>query len=195
LIVGLTGGIGSGKSTVAAMLAQHGAVIIDTDAIAREVVQPPSPVLEAIGACFGPDVMNADGTLNRTALGRLVFRDDAQRQKLNALTHPAILKRVLALVGQQPANAVVVVVVPLLYESNFEKNCQVVVAVVAAPESRRRRLTARDRLSPAEIEARMRTQLSDADYEKRSAIILRNDGDVAQLRDAVATLWRRLAPI
>ena len=194
MIVGLTGGIGSGKSTVAAMLAQHGAVIIDTDAIAREVVQPPSPVLETIRAHFGPGVMNADGTLNRTALGRLVFRDDAQRQKLNELTHPAILKRVLALVGQQPANAVVVVVVPLLYESNFEKNCQLVVAVVAAPESRRRRLTARDRLSPAEIEARMRTQLSDADYEQRSAIILRNDGDVAQLRDAVAALWRRLAP-
>lgn len=192
MIVGLTGGIGSGKSTVAGMLAKRGAVVIDTDALAREVVQPPSPVLDAIRQHFGDGVIAPDGTLDRAALGRIVFYDEAKRRRLNELTHPAILKRVLALVGQQPANAVVVVVVPLLYESNFAENCQTVVAVVASPEIRRRRLMARDGLAPADIDARMRAQMDDADYCQKSALVLHNDGDVRQLEADVDSLWSRL---
>jgi len=192
LIIGLTGGIGAGKSTVARMLAERGAVIIDTDAIAREVVQAPSRVLDTIREEFGDSVIRPDGTLDRAALGRIVFHDETKRKKLNALTHPAILKRVLSLIGQQPADAIVVVVVPLLFESNFEKNCQAVIAVIASPAVRRSRLMARDDLSASEIEARMRSQIDEKEYEKRGARLLRNDGSTADLQSAVAELWNRL---
>lgn len=192
MIIGLTGGIGAGKSTIARMLAERGAVIIDTDAIAREVVQAPSRVLDTIRKEFGDSIIRPDGTLNRAALGRIVFHDETKRQKLNALTHPAILKRVLSLIGQQPADAIVVVVVPLLFESNFEKNCQAVIAVIASPAVRRSRLTARDDLSLSEIEARMRSQIDEKEYKKRGARLVRNDGSEAELQSAVDELWNRL---
>lgn len=174
------------------MLAEHGAVIIDTDVLARDVVQPPSPILDSIRREFGDAVIRPDGSLDRPALGRIVFRDVAKRQKLNQLTHPAILKRVLSIIGQQSADAVVVVVVPLLFESNFESNCDAVLAVVASPDVRRARLMARDDLSAAEIDARIGAQMSDADYEQRSAMVLHNNGDVPELQRLVDKLWTQL---
>ncbi|MDQ6780084.1 MAG: dephospho-CoA kinase [Candidatus Eremiobacteraeota bacterium] len=191
MIIGLTGAIGSGKTTVADMLAQHGAVVIDSDAIARDVVRPPSPVLDAIRREFGDAFVSADGTLDRRALGRAVFADRAKRAKLNDLTHPAILKRVLELLAQQPASAIVVVVVPLLFESHFDQSCEAVVAVVASRSVRSARLRARG-LPQAEIEARIAAQMSDEEYAQRSAIVLRNDGDLQALRGAVDALWGRL---
>lgn len=191
MIIGLTGAIGSGKSTVADMLAQHGAVIIDSDAIAREVVRPPSPVLDAIRREFGDAVAGARGSLDRRALGRIIFADPAKRAKLNELTHPAILKRVLERIAQQPASAIVVVVVPLLFESHFDQNCQAVVAVVAQPAVRSARLRARG-LPQAEVDAQIAAQMSDEEYARRSTIVLRNEGDLQTLRAAVDALWDRL---
>ena len=191
MIIGLTGAIGSGKTTVADMLAQHGAVVIDSDAIAREVVQPPSPVLDGIRREFGDTVVSPDGTLDRRALGRIVFADAAKRATLNALTHPAILKRVLELVAQQPPSAIVVVVVPLLFESHFDQSCHTVVAMVASAPVREARLRARG-LPQAEIDARIAAQMSDEEYAQRSTIMLRNDGDLQSLRVAVDALWGRL---
>ena len=192
MIVGLTGPIGAGKSTVAELLQRHGAIIIDTDQLARDVVAPPSAVLDALAREFGPGIVRADGTLDRAALAAIAFADPAKRAKLNALTHPAILKRVLALIAQQSPSAVVVVVVPLLFESRFQDNCNAVIAVVAPAALRRMRLQTRDGLSIADIDARMQAQLADEDYAREATLVIRNDADREELERQVDAAWRRL---
>jgi dephospho-CoA kinase len=192
LIVGLTGGIGSGKTTVAALFAQKGAVVIDTDIIARDVVAAPGPLLDAVRHAFGDAVIGPDGRLDRPALARLIFSDEAKRNKLNELMHPAILKRVLSAIGAAPPGAVVVVVVPLLFEARFEGNCDHVVAVVASPELRRQRIAERDGLTGTEIEARMRAQLPESEYEKRADILVRNDGNLTSLGREVDAAWKKI---
>jgi dephospho-CoA kinase len=189
MIVGLTGGIGSGKSVVADMFARKGAVVIDTDAIAREVVEPPSAVLDAIRKEFGVDALDPTGSLDRDALAKIVFTDEAKRRRLNELTHPEILKRVLARIGRYPPSAVVVVVVPLLFESGFDRNCQTVVAVVAPEELRMRRVMARDGSSRPDVLARMQSQLPEAEYEKRANLVVRNDRGEAALGREVDAAW------
>jgi dephospho-CoA kinase len=193
MIIGLTGGIGSGKTTVAALLAKKGAFVIDTDVIAREVVEPNSPALEAIQREFGDHVIRADGTLDRAALARLIFGDETKRIKLNELTHPEILKRVLALMGTQPPEALVVAVVPLLFESGFDRSCDHTVAVVAPPDVRRARLQERDGISGTEVEARMKAQLPDGEYERRAEHVIRNEGNLTALGREVDRLWEALA--
>ncbi len=193
MIVGLTGGIGSGKSAVAGMFQERGAVIVDTDAIAREVVKAPSPVLDRIRAEFGDAVIDATGGLDRDAMANIVFADEAKRRRLNELTHPEILKRVLARIGQYAPATMVVVVVPLLFESGFDRNCQKVVAVVAPQDVRLRRVMDRDGASEADVRARMRAQLPDGDYERRADLVIRNAGDEAELRNHVDAAWEALA--
>lgn len=193
MIIGLTGGIGSGKTTVAELFARRGASVIDTDVIAREAVEPPSPVLDSIRREFGDGVFAPDGTLDRLALARTIFADEAQRAKLNGLTHPEILKRVLDRISAAPPDAIVVVVVPLLFESHFERNCNQVVAVVAPADLRRQRLQERDGLSATEIEARMRAQLPDAEYERQADVVIRNDGNLTALGREVERAWEKLA--
>ena len=192
MIIGLTGGIGSGKTTVAALFAQKGAFVIDTDVIARDVVQSDSPVLEAIRREFGDEIIRSDGELDRTALARIIFGDEAKRTRLNQLTHPEILKRVLAIIGAQPSDAIIVVVVPLLFESGFDRSCDRSVAVVASPDLRRHRLQERDGLSVSEVEARMLAQLPDAEYEKRADIIIRNEDNLTALGREVDRAWQTI---
>src|SRR5260370_4858342 len=189
MVIGLTGGIGSGKSRIAAAFARHGAVIIDTDAIAREVVEPPSAVLDAIRYEFGSGVMTPQGRLDREALARIVFADPRQRDLLNQLTHPAIRERALERMRAQPPDATVVVVVPLLFESGFDRFCDTVVAVVADPEVRRERVAERDKATPASVDARMSPQLADDDYLRRAQHVIRNDGDLAYLERQVDAIW------
>lgn len=192
MIIGLTGGIGAGKSTVAALLEQKGAFVVDTDLIARDVVAPQSPALEAIRREFGDGVIRPDGTLDRAALGRIIFGDEAKRNKLNELTHPEILKRVLAIVGAQPADTIIVAVVPLLFESGFDRSCNQTVAVVASPEIRRARLQERDGTTGSEIEARMKAQLPDAEFERRAGVVIRNEGNLTALGREVDRAWDTL---
>jgi len=175
MIIGLTGGIGAGKTTAAALMGKKGAFVIDMDVIAREVVLPDSPALEAIRREFGDEVILADGSLDRATLARIIFGDEAKRIKLNQLTHPEILKRTLAIMGTQPPNAIIVAVVPLLFESGFDRSCDKTVAVVASPELRRARLQERDGITGSEVEARMRAQLPDAEYERRAGVVIRNE--------------------
>lgn len=191
-IIGLTGGIGSGKTTVAALFAKLGAFVIDTDLIARETVAQPGPLLDAIRAEFGDALVRPDGTLDRESLARIIFNDEAKRLRLNQLMHPEILKRVLGIIGRQPPTAVIVVVVPLLYEARFESNCDLVVAVVAPPDIRRQRIAERDGLSGGEIEARMRAQLPEGDYERRADIVVRNDGNLTALGREVERTWAQI---
>jgi dephospho-CoA kinase len=192
MIVGLTGGIGSGKTAVAGMLSDRGAVIVDTDVIAREIVEPPSPTLDRIRQEFGQDVLTTDGRLDRGSIAKIVFADEAKRRRLNEITHPEILKRVLATIGRYPPSTIVVVVAPLLFESGFERNCQKVVAVTAPEAIRLRRVMDRDGSTLADVRERMRAQLADDEYERRADLIVRNDAGADALTREVDAAWRAL---
>ena len=189
--VGLTGGLGSGKSTVAALLGEHGAVIIDADVVAREVVRAGTPGFAAVVARFGPDVVGRDGELDRAALARIVFADGAALDELNAILHPLVGSRSAELAAAVPPGAVVVHDIPLLAENGLADRFDTVVVVEADREIRLARLAERG-LTRAEAEARMAAQATD---EKRRAIadeIVRNDGDLDSLARQVDRLWDRL---
>jgi len=190
--VGLTGGLGSGKSTVAALFGEHGAVIIDADVVAREVVRAGTPGFAAVVARFGPGVVGPDGELDRAALARIVFADGAALDELNAIVHPLVGSRSAELAAAVPPGAVVVHDIPLLAENGLADRFDTVVVVEADREIRLARLAERG-LTRAEAEARMAAQATD---EKRRAIadeIVRNDGDLDSLARQVDRLWDRLS--
>lgn len=191
MTVGLTGGVGSGKSTVAALLAGHGAVLIDADAIAREVVRAGTSGFDAVVSRFGPAVVGADGELDRAAVAGIVFADPAARADLNAIVHPLVRQRSAELMAAVSAADVVVYDVPLLVEGDLAGGFDVVVVVEADVDTRLRRL-ARRGLTDADARARMAAQASD---EQRRAVaheVINNDGTRAELRAEVDELWRRL---
>ena len=190
--VGLTGGLGSGKSTVAALLGEHGAVIIDADVVAREVVRAGTPGFAAVVARFGPGVVGPDGELDRAALARIVFADGAALDELNAIVHPLVGSRSAELAAAVPPGAVVVHDIPLLAENGLADRFDTVVVVEADREIRLARLAERG-LTRAEAEARMAAQATD---EKRRAIadeIVRNDDDLDSLARQIDRLWDRLS--
>lgn len=195
LRVGLTGGIGSGKSTVARSLADLGAVVVDADAVAREVVQPGMPALSAIRVRFGDAVFGADGTLDRPALGRVVFSDPAALADLEAITHPAIWGRTAELMDAVPADAVVVHDMPLIVEKSMGADYHLVVVVGVAEEERLARLV-RDRgMDPADARARIDAQAGDDARRVAADVWLDNNGTPEQLDAEVRRLWtERLAP-
>jgi dephospho-CoA kinase len=193
--VGLTGGIGAGKTAVARLLAGHGAVVIDADAVAREVVAPGSPGLARVVAEFGPGVLGPDGGLNRAAMAAVVFADPAARQRLNGIVHPLIAACTAELVAAAPPNAVVVHDVPLLAENNLAKGYDLVVVVEAPEEARIRRLRESRGMSEPDARARMSAQASDAQRRAVADVVIENDGDLAELAAAVDRVWReRIAP-
>jgi dephospho-CoA kinase len=173
--VGLTGGLGSGKSTVAAMLAEHGAVIIDADAIAFEVVRAGTPGFDAVVARFGPDVVGADGELARARLAEIVFADDAARDALNEIVHPLVAERSAQLMGGVADDAIVVYDVPLLAENDLADGFDVVVIVEAGLATRLRRLAARGLPEPM-ARARIAVQASDEQRRAIADVVLHNDG-------------------
>lgn len=190
--IGLTGGIASGKSTVAARLAERGAVIIDADQLAREVVAPGTAGLRAVVARFGEQILTAEGQLDRPALGRIVFGDASARAELEAIIHPAVRSRAAALAAAAPPDAVVVQVIPLLVETGQGEAFDQVWVVDAAPELQRRRVQQRDGLSAAEATARLAAQASRAERLAAADVVLTNDGSPDQLRDAVDRAWESL---
>jgi dephospho-CoA kinase len=190
--VGLTGGLGSGKSTVAALFGEHGAVIIDADVVAREVVRAGTPGFAAVVARFGPGVVGPDGELDRAALARIVFADGAALDELNAIVHPLVGSRSAELAAAVPPGAVVVHDIPLLAENGLADRFDTVVVVEADREIRLARLAERG-LTRAEAEARMAAQATD---EQRRAIadeIVRNDDDLDSLARQIDRLWDRLS--
>ncbi|MCI4061692.1 dephospho-CoA kinase [Micromonospora sp. R77] len=195
LMVGLTGGIGSGKSAVSARLAALGAVVIDADRIAREVVAPGSEGLAEIVAAFSTRVLDADGALDRAALGAVVFGDESARRRLEAITHPRVRARTAELAAAAPADAVVVNDVPLLVEVGLAPTYHLVVVVQTAVTTRLARLT-RDRgMDRAEAERRIAAQADDARRQAAADVLLPNDGTLAELHAAVDELWHhRLVP-
>ena len=194
LRVGLTGGIGSGKSTVARRLVALGAVLVDSDVLAREVVAPGTDGLAEIAAAFGDGVLDASGALDRPALAAVVFDDPAARQRLNAIVHPRVRERSAELIAAAPADAVVVQDVPLLVESGMAPFLPLVVVVHADAEERVRRLVLRGS-SSADARARIAAQASDEARRAAADVWLDNSGDERDLAAAVDALWeRRLVP-
>lgn len=193
LLVALTGGIGSGKSTVARMLAERGAVVLDADAVAREVVEPGSLALERIVERFGPGVLDPSGRLDRPALGRIVFGDDAARRDLEAITHPAIGEEMARRMAEAPPDAVVVFEIPLLVESGraAERGYDAVVVVEAPGDVRLERLEGRG-LANDDARARMAAQADDAERRGIATHVVDNSGDEEALARRVDELWSDL---
>ncbi|MEB3330274.1 MAG: dephospho-CoA kinase [Candidatus Sericytochromatia bacterium] len=196
-IIGLTGGIACGKSAATEMLAELGAAIIDTDVLAREVVAPGSEGLAAVVAAFGPSVLQADGALDRVRLGAQVFSDAEAREVLNGITHPRIRALIAAKLGalraSQPPPAAVVLVVPLLFERGLDRLVEEA-WVVDVPEAiQRERLARRSGLGPADVEARIASQLPREARLARATRVLDNSGSLAQLRAEVARVWAEAA--
>jgi dephospho-CoA kinase len=191
--VGLTGGIGSGKSEVARLLAGHGAVVIDADVLAREAVAPGSTGLARVVAEFGPDVLGADGSLDRSTLAQVVFADPERLARLNAIIHPYVRRRSAEIMAAAPADAVVVEDVPLLVENNLQGRYDVVVVVDASPETQVGRLTRARGMSASDAQARMSTQATREQRAEVADVIIDNDGDLGALETQTDALWERLS--
>ena len=189
MLVGLTGGIGSGKSLVAELLAAHGATIIDADVLAREVVAAGTPGLAAVSERFGESVQREDGSLDRGALGRIVFGDPVARRDLEAIIHPAVRARAAALSAAAPRGAVVVQVIPLLVETGQQDNFDQVVVVEVDPEVQLSRIMLRDGLDEAEAQARVRAQVTREARRAAADVVLHNNGTTEDLAAAVDRLW------
>jgi len=192
LRVGLTGGIGSGKSVVSAMLAGHGAEVIDYDQLAREVVEPGSPALAEIARRFGNDILTADAALNRPALGAIVFNDPESLRTLEAITHPAI--RALAARREAAAgpDAIVVHDNALLVEMGHYRDCDVVVVVDVPQEAQIERLVTERGMTEAEARARIANQTSRQSRTGVADFVVDNTGSLDGLALIVGGLWARL---
>lgn len=191
LRVGLTGGIGSGKSEVARRLASCGAVLIDADVLAREVVASGTAGFARVVAEFGAGVVR-DGALDRAALARLVFADPAARRRLEAIVHPVVRARTEEIAAAAPAGAVVVNDVPLLVESGLQRTFDVVVVVDVPPRVQRERLVRLRGMDPAEADARIAAQASRADRLAAADLVVDNSGTLDELDHRVRTIWADL---
>lgn len=194
ITVGLTGGIGSGKSTVSRLLAERGAAVVDADLVAREVVEPGTPGLRAIVEEFGEQVLRADGALDRAALGGLVFSDAQALARLNALVHPLIGTRTTALLEQAAASGAEVVVhdVALLVENGLAPLYDAVVVVAADPTTQLARLTQLRGMPEDEARRRIAAQAPLADKLAVATYVVDNDGTVDELVPQVDRLWAAL---
>jgi dephospho-CoA kinase len=189
--VGLTGGIASGKSTVADELAARGAVIIDADLLAREVVEPGTTGLAAIIERFGPQVIT-DGGLDRGAMGKIVFADPTARRDLEAIIHPAVRARARELEAAAGADAVVVHVIPLLVETGQQDSYDLLVVVDVDPQTQLERLRSRNGYSQADAESRVAAQASRATRLAAADLAIDNSGGPADLKPQIDALWSRL---
>lgn len=189
---GLTGSIATGKSTVAAMLRELGAVVLDADQIAREVVAVGEPGWKQVAEAF-PDVIGEDGTIDRRKLGRLVFADAQQRRKLEAIIHPLVFERIKTQ-GQllEQDNQIVFADIPLLYETNSHTWLDWVVVVYVPQEVQLRRLVQRDKLSEAEAWSRIQAQMSIEEKRKLADYVIDNSGSLAETKVQVDRLWHQI---
>ena len=192
LRVGLTGGIASGKSTAAEELAARGAVLVDADLLAREMVEPGTSGLAAVVARFGPEVLQGD-RLDRAALGRLVFADAEARRDLERILHPRVRARAAEIEAAADPGAVVVHVIPLLVETGQADDFDVCVVVDLDPDTQLRRLRERNGLSAEEARARVEVQASRAERLAVADRVLHNEGSPEELRRQVEDLWSELS--
>ncbi|ASA20338.1 dephospho-CoA kinase [Paenibacillus donghaensis] len=194
MIMGLTGGIASGKSTVSAMFVNRGAGLVDADVIAREVMLPGSGVLEAAVQQFGSGILQVDGTLNRARLGEIVFRDPVAREQLNAITHPAIRQETNRQMHslESAGSALVIVDIPLLYESGLETMFGQIIVVYVPRSMQLTRLMERNSLTLEQAEGRLKAQMDIELKRRRADVVIDNSGGLADTERQVALLWDRL---
>lgn len=192
LKVGLTGGIGAGKSEVSRLLVSCGAVLIDADRIAREVVEPGTPGLAAVVEAFGEDVLAADGTLDRPKLGSIVFTDASRLATLNAIVHPLVGARSAELEGAAGKDAVVIHDVPLLAENGLAPLYDLVIVVDASPDTRLDRLVRLRGMTEDEARARMGAQASREQRLAIADLVIDNDGPLGALEPQVRKVWAEL---
>lgn len=189
--VGLTGGIGAGKSAVAAIWGDRGASIIDADQLAREAVAPGTRGLREVGLRW-PQVIAPDGALDRAALARIVFADAGERETLNGIVHPRVRARARALEAEIPAGNLIVHVVPLLFESEYWRMMDANVAVIAPLEARIARVMKRDGLDRMSVLERMRAQIDPEEARRRATYTIDNDGDLETLRARANAVYDKL---
>lgn len=193
-IIGLTGGIGTGKSTVSEYLSEQNFAIVDADLISRQVVEPGMPLLDELEAAFGSDIINEDGSLNRKGLAAIVFNDVEQRKLMDSIMHKEILaemRRVMEEFQQQGTHQGIIIDAPLLFEIGLEKWCGQVWLVTADMDLRIERVCARDDAKPEEVEARIRNQMSDDEKKKLSDEILDNSGTLEELHKQISELLQK----
>ncbi|MBQ8683193.1 MAG: threonylcarbamoyl-AMP synthase [Clostridia bacterium] len=192
-VIGLTGPTGAGKSTVADAWRQLGVPVIDTDGLAREIVQPGSPCLTKLAEVFSPAVLREDGSLDRAELARRAFASPEGAQALNAITHPAIIARTQQLLEEaaDSGHPVAVVDAPLLFEAGMETICHHIVAVIAPADLRQKRIMARDTLDAEAAQRRMAAQQPDSFYCRAGVSVLENTADEEALRKQAVTLWQK----
>ena len=194
-VLGLTGGIGSGKSMVARMFAQLGADVIDADQLAREVVEPGQPALEEIAAAFGQEILLPDGRLNRGKLAGIIFADVGARARLNAITHPKIRERMDAeIAARRSGSGVLIVDIPLLYENARTATVETVIVVWVDPETQLRRLQERDGLTLEQARQRIAAQMPLDEKRARADLVIDNSGSRANTRHQVEAIYRRYVP-
>jgi dephospho-CoA kinase len=194
-LIGLTGGIASGKSTVARRRVEHGAVHIDADDLARRVVEPGRPALAAIVQEFGPGVLRSDGTLDRAKLGELVFSDDAAREKLNAIVHPAVRAlsgKLIERAATEDPDVVVVYDVPLLVEAAVDHPFDLVVVTNAPRKTQVQRLVEQRGYDPIQAQARVDAQVDNTSRLAIADVVIDTDGSMAHTMSQTDALWHRI---
>lgn len=192
-IIGLTGGIGTGKSTVSHYLDQQNFAIVDADKISRKVVEPGMPLLKELEEAFGTGIINDDGSLDRKGLAAIVFNNVEQRKRMDSIMHKEILAEMRRQIDQYKTaqeHKGIIVDAPLLFEIGLDKWCEQVWLVVADMDVRIRRVCARDNASPAEVEARIRNQMSDDEKIKLSDVIIDNSGTLESLHKQICNLLK-----
>ena len=190
MIIGLTGSIATGKSTVSRMLKEKGYPIVDADEISRRVVDPGSPVLTSIMEAFGPDVLLSNGSLNREKLGSLIFNNKEEREKLNRIMHPAVRKEMLRqkeMWLEKGANTIIMDI-PLLFESKLQSYVDKIIVVSVTPPIQKERLIARNGYSAVEAEARINSQFPIAEKEKGADAVIDNNGTLEETENQLNAL-------
>ena len=194
-VLGLTGGIGSGKSMVASMFARLGADVIDADQLARDVVEPGEPALDEIATAFGRDILLPDGRLDRGKLARIIFADPVARGKLNAITHLRIRERMDAeIAARRSRPGILIVDIPLLYENERTGTVEAVIVVWVDPETQLRRLLERDSLTEEEARQRIAAQMPLDEKRARADAVIDNSGSRESTQRQVEAIYRRYAP-
>ncbi|WP_036960192.1 dephospho-CoA kinase [Pseudoclavibacter soli] len=192
-VIALTGGIAAGKSTVARLFSELGARVIDADKVSREVVEPGEPAFDEIVAAFGPQVVAADGSLDRHALAAIVFSDPEQLAKLNAIVHPRVRQRVAERIDSAPEESIVVYDVPLLVEANLPRSFDAIVTVSAPEQARIDRLIAERGYTPEEAAQRVAAQASDAEREEAADFVVDASGSLEDTQRHARQVWHQLA--
>lgn len=192
MIIGLTGGIASGKSTVGEMLVGRGAKLVDADAVAREIVRPGEPALEAIASRFGQAVLQDDGSLNRRALGDIVFADKDKLAELESITHPAIRGRMQETIrrySEQQPTQLIIADIPLLYETNQEHLYEGVLVVYVPEKLQMKRLMERNPMPEDEAKRRISLQMDIEEKRRRASWVIDNSGSLEETRNQVEAFW------